>query len=71
MLLATRFLDFDSVIARTSLSRSTLERLIAKGELQPARAGRRLLFLEQDVLDWMEARLAERPHREASQSRCS
>ena len=58
-----RFLSLRAVLDRTSLSRSTVYRLMEAGGTFPrsvtVSAGR-VAFLESEIEAWMDARLAER-----------
>ena len=56
-----RFLQLRDVIHLTSLSRSTIYRLIASGDFPKAVAlGSRRAYLEPEVVAWQDARIAER-----------
>ena len=61
--MATRLLHLREVLSRTSLSRSTVYRLMALGEgsfPQAVKLGARTSWVESEVQDWIDARIAER-----------
>ncbi len=59
--MSERFLPLREVLARTSLSRSQIYRLIASGDFPKAvPLGARRAFLESEIQEWMDARIAER-----------
>lgn len=57
----TRLLHLRAVMDRTSLSRTSIYRLMARGEF-PASVplGGRVSWVEAEVQSWIEARVAER-----------
>jgi prophage regulatory protein len=59
----TRFVTPKAVCGRTSLSRATLDRLVAAGDFpKPIRiTDRRLAYKVADVDAWIEARIADAP----------
>ncbi len=59
--MADRFLPLREVLARTSLSRSTIYRLVSDGTFpKPIALGARVAWLESEIVAWQEARIAER-----------
>ena len=59
--MAEIFLPLKAVLARSSLSRRTIYRLIAEGTFpKPIQLGSRSAFLETEFVAWQEARIAER-----------
>ncbi len=59
--MAERFLPLREVLARTSLSRSTIYRLVSEGTFPKSIAlGARRAWLESEISAWQEARIAER-----------
>ncbi len=59
--MATRLLPLREVLARTSLSRSTIYRMLAEGTF-PASVplGSRVSWIESEVQNWIDARIAAR-----------
>ncbi len=59
--MAEKFLTLKEVLARTSLSRSHTYRLIAEGTFPKSVAlGARRMWLESEIIEWQNARIAER-----------
>ncbi len=59
--MATRLLHLREVLNRTSLSRSHVYRLMAGGSFPKSVAlGARVSWVESEVQDWIDARIAER-----------
>lgn len=59
--MATRLLHLKEVLNRTSLSRSTVYRLMALGEFPKAVAlGSRVSWVESELAEWIDARVAAR-----------
>ncbi len=55
-----RFISKREVTKLTSLCRSTIDRMSARGEfVRKAKIGRRTVYAEAEVLAWMEKRLEE------------
>ncbi len=58
--MATVLLSFKEVVARTSLSRSTIYRLLDEGSFPlPIYLGTRRAFIEREVEAWIQDRIAE------------
>ncbi len=58
--MATTLLSFKDVAARTSLSRSTIYRLLDEGSFpKPIPLGGRRAFVEIEVEEWIASRVAE------------
>jgi len=55
-----RLIDLQEVTRITSLRKSALYELIKAGELRPAKLGRKTVFSEAEIHDWVRRRLAER-----------
>lgn len=57
-----KLLAVRDVMMATSLSRATVYRLVARGELRPVRLcdSGKLLFPHSELQDWISARLSER-----------
>jgi len=55
-----RFLDVSETTNRTSLRKTKLYELINAGELRPIKLGRKTVFSEQEVNQWIEAQIAKR-----------
>lgn len=59
--MAERFLPLREVLARTSLSRSTIYRLVSEGTFPKSIAlGARVAWLESEVSAWQDERIEER-----------
>ncbi len=55
-----RFLSMKAVVAKTSLSRSQIYRLIKDGDFpQAVPLGGRVAYIESEVTAWIEARIRE------------
>lgn len=52
----TPLLTIDEAAAILRLSRRSIERLVAAGELRPVRFGRRVLFTERELAAFVDAR---------------
>jgi excisionase family DNA binding protein len=48
--------DYTGAQAATGLSRSTLKRAVADGELACCKVGTRVLFTERQLKDWLESK---------------
>ena len=56
---ATRLLPFQELIQKTSLHKTKLYELINAGELQPIKLGRKTVFSEREVNQWIETQIAK------------
>lgn len=56
---ATRLLPFPELIQKTSLHKTKLYELINAGELQPIKLGRKTVFSEREVNQWIESQIAK------------
>lgn len=56
-----RLIAFGGVIEITSLKRTKLYELIKAGELRPVKLGKKTVFLESEVIAWVQAQLDARP----------
>ena len=56
---ATRLLPFPELIQKTSLHKTKLYELINAGELQPIKLGRKTVFSEREVNQWIETQIAK------------
>ncbi len=54
-----RLLDIAEVTRLTTLRKSALYELIKAGELKPIKLGRRTAFLEADIADFIDRKIAE------------
>lgn len=55
-----RFIDVPETTHRTSLRKTKLYELINAGELRPIKLGRKTVFSEQEVNDWIAKQIASR-----------
>ena len=55
----TRLLPFSELIQKTSLHKTKLYELINAGELQPIKLGRKTVFSEREVNQWIETQIAK------------
>lgn len=53
-----RFIGLSRVIYITSLKKTAIYELIKKGELKPIKLGRKTVFLESEVINWVESKIA-------------
>ncbi len=59
--MATRLLHLKEVLSRTSLSRTTIYRLMGLGQFPKSVAlGSRVAWVESEVQEWIDARIAAR-----------
>lgn len=58
--LKNRFIGVPELSHRTSLKKTALYELVKKGELKPLKLGRKTVFLESEVIAWMESKLQSR-----------
>jgi excisionase family DNA binding protein len=58
-----KLIDVAEVCRLTSLSVSRIYVLITEGELRRVKIGRKTLFVEAEVKDWIEAKIAASPLR--------
>jgi len=57
---APRLIALPAVTAITTLRKTALYQLIKDGELRPVKIGRKTLFAESEIFEWVNARLASR-----------
>lgn len=55
-----RLIALPEVSAITSLRKTALYQLIKAGELRPVKLGRKTVFAETEIIDWVNKRLASR-----------
>lgn len=55
-----RLLDVSETTNRTSLRKTKLYELINAGELRPIKLGRKTVFSEKEVSQWIETQIAKR-----------
>lgn len=55
-----RLIGFPEVTHITSLKKTALYELIKLGELKPIKLGRKTVFLESEILAWVDDKLATR-----------
>lgn len=58
--LKNRFIGLPELSHRTSLKKTALYELVKKGELKPLKLGRKTVFLESEVIAWMDSKLQSR-----------
>ena len=58
--LKNRFIDFHKVTDITSLKKTKLYELIKNGELKPIKLGRKTVFLESEIIGWVNRKAALR-----------
>ncbi len=58
--IAPRFIPFPELTRITTLRKTALYELIKAGELRPVKLGRKTVFVEAEVFEWMNKRLASR-----------
>lgn len=58
--LINRLIGFSEVMHITSLKKTALYELIKLGELKPIKLGRKTVFLESEILAWIDKKLATR-----------
>lgn len=56
----TRLIDLPELTKLTTLRKTKLYELINSGELRPIKLGRKTVFSEQEVNQWIEAQIAKR-----------
>lgn len=56
----TRLIALPEVSAITTLGKTSLYQLVASGDLRPIKLGRKTVFAECEVFDWVNRRLASR-----------
>lgn len=56
----TRLIDLPELTKLTTLRKTKLYELINAGELRPIKLGRKTVFSEQEVNQWIEAQIAKR-----------
>jgi excisionase family DNA binding protein len=56
----TRLIDLPELTKLTTLRKTKLYELINSGELRPIKLGRKTVFSEQEVNEWIEAQIAKR-----------
>ena len=57
---APRFIAVPETLSRTSLCKTVLYQKIKDGELRPVKLGKKTVFLESEISDWINKRLANR-----------
>ena len=57
-----RLIDIPEVSRLTSLKKSAIYDLIAKGELKAVKLGARTTFLESEIREWIDAKVAASRH---------
>jgi len=55
-----RLIAFPELTRITTLRKTALYELIKAGELRPVKLGRKTVFAEAEVIDWVNKRLASR-----------
>lgn len=55
-----RFIGLPELICTTGLKKTSIYELIKKGELKPLKLGRKTVFLESEVIAWMDSKLQSR-----------
>lgn len=53
-----RFIDIPETCYKTCLKKTALYELIKKGELKPIKLGRKTVFLESEVINWVDSKIA-------------
>ena len=56
----TRLIDLPELTKLTTLRKTKLYELINSGELRPIKLGRKTVFSEQEVNQWIETQIAKR-----------
>jgi prophage regulatory protein len=54
-----RLIDIPEVTRLTTLRKSAIYELAAKGELRPVKLGAKTTFLEADVVEWINRKVAD------------
>lgn len=54
-----RLIDIPEVTRLTTLRKSAIYELAAKGELKPVKLGAKTTFLEAEVVEWIKSKVAE------------
>ena len=54
-----RLISIPEVSRLTSLKKSAIYDLAAKGELEPVKLGSRTTFLEREVIDWINSKVEQ------------
>lgn len=57
---SNRFITIRTVSHITALGKTTIYKLIRSGEFRPTKIGRKTVFSEAEILEWVEAKLAQR-----------
>ena len=55
-----RLIPLPEVSRITSLKKTSIYQLIASGEFRPVKLGRKTVFSEAEIYEWVESRLANR-----------
>ena len=55
-----RFILFPAVTTITTLRKTALYELIKAGELRPIKLGRKTVFVESEIIDWVNQRISNR-----------
>lgn len=58
---ASKLIPLPEVSRITSLKKTKLYQLIAAGELRPIKLGKKTVFLESEIFDWVNTQAANRP----------
>lgn len=58
--IAHRFIALPEVSTITTLRKTALYQLIKAGELRPVKLGRKTVFVESEVFDWVNQRISNR-----------
>ncbi|RFC37762.1 MAG: transcriptional regulator, AlpA family [Candidatus Nitrotoga sp. SPKER] len=55
-----RFIAIPEAMSRTALCKTSLYQLIKRGELRPVKLGKKTVFAEAEISEWINKRLAAR-----------
>ena len=55
-----RFIPFPVLSNITSLGKTALYELIKAGELRPVKLGRKTVFVESEIIEWVNQRISNR-----------
>jgi predicted DNA-binding transcriptional regulator AlpA len=61
MTVEDRLVDVDRVIAITGLHKTAIYKRVTAGEFRPVKLGRKTVFSEQEIYQWVADQLAARP----------
>ena len=59
-LIPDRFIELTEVSHVTSLKKTSIYEMIHSGELKPIKLGRKTVFLESEVIEWIYKKIADR-----------